>query len=238
MSATLDNRAELRKALLRLLAMSTADGSLSEQETTSGDTLNHLIQHGTWEAQSWYLSNVDPNRWRTRSPAVTSWSGADTTDGGRYKALESNVLRLYGSRERSALVEADGTRWGCLIDPTDRYEMSGNYYWIDNDRLWIARNAAPPSTLYYEYSYRHPTFSDDSTEPDFPVQDRPLMVAFAGLYAMNHPFFPGGEELRSAIDRNLKFWQAQCYVRGRRTKEPRKVKSGNVIGTRWWAVGN
>lgn len=238
MSATLDNRAEIRLALLRLLAMSTSDGSLTEQQTTSGDTLNHFIQHGTWEAQNWYLSNVDPNRWRTRSPAITSWTGADATDGGRYKALEADFLRLYGSRERSALVEADGTRWGYLIDPMDRYEVRGNYYWIDNDRLWIAKNAAPPSSVYYEYTYRHPTFADDTTAPDFPVQDRPLIVAFAAEYAMQHPFFPGDDNLRVGIERNLKFWQTQCYVRGRRSREPRKVKAGNVIGTRWWAVGN
>ena len=238
MSATLDNRAEYRRALLRLLAMGTSDGSVAEHEASAGDTLNHIIQHGVWEAQNWYLNNVDPERWRKRSSAIT-WSGADATDGGRYVALASDFLRLYGTRERSALVEADGARWGYLIDPIDRYEVRGSYYWIDAtsvgvERLWIARSASPPATLYYEYTYRHPTFTDDVTAAEFPLQDAPLIVAFAGQYAMHHPFFPGGEELKGSIRENLKFWQTQCYVRGRRSREPRKVKSNRTIGTRWW----
>lgn len=242
MSATLDNRAELRRELLRLIAMSTSDGSLGEHEATSGDTLNHLIQHGTWEAQNYYLNHVDPNRWRTRSSAIT-WSGADSTDGGRYVALASNFLRLYGDKEKSALVEADGTRWGTLIEPTERYEVRGAFYWIDAttsgvERLWIARDADPPATVYYEYTYRHPTFSDDSTAAEFPLQHCPLIVAFAAEYAMLHALFPGSDELASKVERNLAFWKAQVFVAGRRSREPRKAKSGRVIGTRWWTGAN
>jgi hypothetical protein len=242
MSATFDNRAELRRGLLRLLAMSTSDGSLAEHEATGGDTLNHFIQHGVWEAQSYLLSHVDPDRWRKRSSAIT-WSGADSTDGGRYVELASDFLRLYGNRERSALVEADGKRWGRQLDtPLDRYEVRGDYYWVDRtsnaDRLWIAKAASPPTTLYYEYNYRHPTFSDDSTAAEFPSQHTPLIVAFAADYAAHHPFFPGGDELRGAIARNLAYWKASVYVGARRTREPRKVKSGNVIGTRWWTGAN
>lgn len=239
MTATLGNRAELRLALLRLLAMSTSDGTLAEHETTAGDTLNHLIQHGTWEAQSYYLNHVDPERWRKRSSAIT-WSGTEAADGGRYVALAGDFLRLYGTKERSALVEADGTRWGYLIDALDRYEYLGDYYYIDAtavgvERLWIAKSATPPTSLYYEYTYRHPTFSDDTTAAEFPLQHVPLVVAFAAEYAMHHPFFPGDDGVAAKVAANLEYWKRTVAVAGRRSREPRKAKSGRTIGSRWWA---
>lgn len=238
MSATLDNRAELRRALLRLIGGSTSDGGFAEHEASSGDTLNHLIIHGVWLAQEYILNSVDPDRWRKRSAAIT-WSGADSTDGGRYVELASDFLRLYGNRERSALVEADGTRWGRQIDsPMDRYEVSGGYYWIDRtsnaNRLWISKSSNPPATVYYEYNYRHPTFSDDTTAAEFASQEVPLAVAFAADYALNHAFFPGGPEMGARIEKNLDRWKRTVYVNSRRTREPRKLKTGRVIGTRWW----
>lgn len=235
MATKLSNRAELRLAFYRLTGTSSSDSALSEHETSANDTIHSLLYQGMREAQSWYIASADPTRWRKRSSAIT-WSGTEAADGGRYTALASDFLRLYGDADGSSLVEADGTRWGRMIQVQDR-NRRGSFYWIDNDRMWITRGASPPTTLYYEYYYEAPELADDSTAPDFPERDRGLIVAFAADLFADTPQFPGDMELDLKIRRHLKALKERIYVRGRRSREPRKVRHTRAFGSHYFGAG-
>lgn len=239
MATTLANRAELRLAFQRLTGFGSSDGSLSARETSAGDAVNAWLQQALWDAQAWYLSNVDPHRWLTVSSAL-SWSGSDAT-GGRYTALPTDFLRLYGDQEVSALHEANGNRWGRLVQPEQRTSRGNGFYLLD-DNLYLLRGAAPP-TVYLDYAHRHPTLSDDTGTGsagliDFPLDDRNLVVAFAGKLASLTPgVFPGDSKEVALINEALKEAQEIAYTRGRRTREPRKVRRPAALGSHWFSTG-
>lgn len=235
MSQTLSSWKELRHAFFRLVGAGPADSAFAEHDEADGDTVNAFIQQGLWDAQSWWLSNVDPSRWVTTSSAL-SWSGADAT-GGRYTSLPTDLLRIYGTKEVSAIRESGGDRWGQLIDPEDRDHYGDLYYLLDGE-LWICRGANPPSGVVLDYNHRHDTYTEstdesDATWLDFPIDGRKLVVGYAAKDASLHPMFPGDESDRRNIGLYLRDAQTECHVRGRRTRESRKVRSNTGIGNRF-----
>lgn len=236
MATKLSNRVELVHAFYRLTGLSGSDGRWVAHQTAASDTLYTWLYQAMREAQAWYLNNVDPARWKKATTSEFSWSGTEAANGGRYMALPSDFLRLFGDQENSALRYPSGERWGHLIDPNDRVRW-GDYYWIENDNLWICRGASPPATLVMDYSYAIPQLTDDTTAPDFPEIDRDLIAAEMAAIAADHPSFPGSEDLRRRIYQHRESLQKQVYIRGRRSREPRKIKAGRVIGSHWFVTG-
>jgi hypothetical protein len=233
---TLANRADLRKALMRLLNTTTDDEALTEQGEAANEVLHLCLQHGLWNAQEWVLTYIDSSRWLSTSSALT-WSGTDET-GGMYASLPTDFLRLAGDDRRSALREANGDRWGALIDEEDayRYQLRGNYYYLRNEQLWRVRGASPPSTVQLEYHHRHADLSSDdpAVAPiDFPLVDRPLIVSEAAEFGLAESWFLGTAEDEARIRRANADRRKQAVRRGRRTRKPVQFKPMATIGTHY-----
>jgi len=231
--ATLDNRVEIKLAIYQLTGFSGEDGALSEHETNTGDALNRIVYQAMRDAQSWYLSQVNPNYWKKQSSTL-SFTDVQSTEGRYYVALPSDFLRMYGDQENSALRRPNGRRWGQLVDPDQRSIRGSNLYWLEHDELSVARGATIPTDLVMDYTYLIPELTADGTAVDFPQDDRILIPAFAAVDIADMPMFPGDAELRQRIGSYLKRKQREIYVRGRRTKEPRKVKHNPTVGNRWF----
>lgn len=233
MATTLANRAELRAAFYRLTATSASDGALTEHDVSAGDNVNGLILAGMRDAQLFLLSAGGQPRWKTTSTTL-SFSGTEAADGGRYTDLPADFLRLFGDDQNSALRTPDGDRWGRLIPIELRNARMSDLYWIENDRLWIARGANPPNNLVADYVYRVPELTDDVTAPDFPLDDRPLIVAYAAARFVEHPTYPGRDDLRARVLNYLRELERHAATRARRTREPRRMKSRRSTGSHWF----
>lgn len=234
-------RAEQVNEFYRLTASSANDDGLSEHETAASDAVRQYIQYGVWEAQEWYLSNVDPHRWVKTSP-VLSFTTND--DGTKYAALPEDFIRVYGDEDWGGLKKANGDRWGTQIDPTYRVLRGDKWYILDTNisgddeaqaRLYLTRLANAPTSLYLDYNYYHTEIASDGDTLDFPTLDVNLIAAFAADRAKDASWFPGGMELKASIAANLRARKQAAIRRGRRSREPRKVKSGKTLGTKWFA---
>lgn len=232
MATTLANRAELRAAFYRLTATSASDGALTEHDVSAGDNVNGLLLAGMRDAQLFLVSAGAGAQWKTVSAAL-SFSGSDSVNGGRYAALPADFLRLFGDDYNSALRTPDGDRWGKLIAVEDRH-LKGNLYWLEGNNLWVARQARLPSGLVADYTYRVPELTDDSTAPDFPLDDRPLIVAYAAARFVDHPNYPGRDDLRARVLSYLREMERHAATRARRTRQPRKMKARRTTGSHWF----
>lgn len=237
MATSLDNRVELKNEFYRITGTSSSDTALGEIETVAADELNHLIFQGMREAQSWYIDTAGGGiLWEKVATAITSWSGDDATDGGRYKALETDFGRLDGDRENSALRTVDGERWGRQIDHETRYLRGDNFY-LKGSNLWITRGAVPPASLVYDYIHEIAELTDDSTAPDFPERDRRLICLEAANIFIKRPACPLDAEGKQEIRADLKETRRAIYTRARRTREPRRMRSSGAIGNRFFGTG-
>lgn len=251
MAFTLANREEIRRELYRLCGLSESDSSLDEHSDTEGDTANYLIQQALWESQAWYILHANPNRWVTQTSTL-SFSGSDSADGGKYSNLPDNFHRLYGSGEHSALRRPDGTRWGREVEPEFRF-IKGAVYYVTDDvtgadgtaRLWLGREADPPTDLIADYYFRHPVLLD-STETagagqtltvNFPVMDRILIPTIASRLAADLALFPATTEQRAMIARREVTLKRDIAARARFSREPRKVREPPTMGRHWMSTG-
>lgn len=225
----LDSIAKHKSAFYRLVGTTSDDDSLVENGETEDDVFYLFITRGYRSAQRYLIDFCGmSNRWRTRSSAI-SWSGSESTDGGQYTALPSDLLRLAGDMKRSPLVEADGTKWGQLIGEEDSL-VRGNYFYLKNDQLWKTRGASPPSTIYLEYHHHHAVITSATSTFDLPAEARHLAVAFAANDAMTDNWFPGKDRsvVREALV-NAKYEAKQL----RRTREPLQMKAPRQSGVAW-----
>jgi hypothetical protein len=239
----LDTVAEHKAAWYRLIGTTSADGALAENSESADDVAYLFLTRGYRAAQAWLISEGMGERWRKRSSAITSWSGTDAADGGRYKEITSaggiatdflrpDSMRADGaSPGRSALVEADGDPWGCEVEADQDY-VKGDYYYLSADRLWLARTANVPSTVYFRYYYAHPAITSGTTSFDMPVALRWLSVAEAADAAANEGWLPGGTEQLSKIDRALGKARADARAQ-RRTRSPRRFKPPAKHASHW-----
>ncbi|MCR4338643.1 MAG: hypothetical protein NUW01_02025 [Gemmatimonadaceae bacterium] len=232
MADVLTDRASLARGFYRLTATSNTNPALIEHDSTSLEAVYQFLQYGLWDAQEYMIDSGMTDRWVTTSSAL-SFSGADSTDGGRYVSLPSDFLRLAGDEKRSALRYPTGQRWGVLGDFDDRHRYRGNVYWLQNEKLWVAPGASPPSTLVMDYHHQLATLAD-STTVDFPTQHRALIVAYAAERASNDAWLPGGMEQAAMISANLLKRQREAKRRARRTDGPKKMKRRASAGTHWW----
>jgi hypothetical protein len=237
MSHLLHSRADLRRAFYRLTGTSEADSALSEHDTDPGSTVLGLLMLGLWEAQHYAIDVAAPDRWVGRHP-VESW---ETEGRRRYTPLPDDFMRLVGDFETSALFYPAGDRWGRLIDPSLK-TTHGDAYYIENERLNLTRLARPPRNVEIEYYYRHPDLTSDDPDAeggaiDFPLEDRMLIVALAALEFSNWPSFPGDVGRQAAIQQTVKRWRERIHQRGRRSRQPRRVRHARALGNRFFKRG-
>lgn len=223
MAFTLDDRTDLRRAFFRLTDTSAADTSLIEQDTESNEAVHYFIQHGLWSAQDFLLSSGAASRWLKVGTAIT-WSGSDDT-GGRYVALPADFLRLAGDENRSALSEANNVRWGQQLNEEESGAY-GDYYYLKNERLYLTRGASPQNTLYINYHHRHEVLAADNTTIDFPLLDRPLIVAWAAQHALADNWLP--DTAAAKVQQAMAYWKREAASRARRTRQPAKLRAARV----------
>jgi hypothetical protein len=225
----LDSHEKIRQALYRLVGTDSSDPYLSEQGESANEVVDILLTRGCRNAQRWML-DMGYGGWRKRSDAL-SWSGSDSTTGGRYDDVPSDFLRAYGSQRRSALVRANGDRWGSEINPKDD-DSKGDFYYIRGDEIWITRNAQPPATLYLDYHYLHPKWEGAFTI-DFPMDARYLIVAEAANVGKEENWLPGGREMEQKIERALFRAREEARHIARSTKNPRQFQKLTRFGNHW-----
>lgn len=240
--SVLTDRASLRRAFFRLTATSADNQALKENDDSTLEAVYQFLQYGLWDAQAWLIDCGLADRWVSVSAALT-WSGADGTDGGRYAALPSDFLRAIGDDTHSCLRVPGSSRWGAQVDFRDRWEAGSDRYWFQNEKLWISKGSVPPSGLCLDYHHRLPTLVDTTTGPpavdgtvDFPVEHRPLIVAFATERAQSDAWLPGDMEMQAKIQSNLNKRKNEAWRRIRRTSGPRKLNMGRTYPLTHWMI--
>lgn len=224
-----------RRALLRLLGTDADDPELVRGGEAANEVTDQYLTRGCRAAQRWML-NCGYGGWRKRGSAITSWSGSDATDGGRYTTLPADFLRAYGNERQSALREADGTPWGILVDPGEAMDYYGDgYYLRGSEELWLTRGAQPPSAVFLEYHFKHAAWSDSLGDAsiDFPVDARWLIVAEAAALAKEENWIPLDNEDAVRIERALLRARQEARDLSRPTKKPRQFSRPRRLGNHW-----
>lgn len=216
-------------AFYRLTGTESDDPALVAHGEAVDDVVYTFLTMGCRDAQRWMLK-MGYGGWRQRSAALT-FSGTDAADGGRYVALPTDFLRAFGNNRVSPLVEANGDRWGTLIDDDDG-TMRGNAIYVRGEQLWLGRQATPPTTLYLDYHYRHPVWNA-STTIDFPLDARYLIVAEAANLAMAENWLPGDNAMERKIEVALMRWRERVRGIARQTKQPRQFAKAARFGNHW-----
>jgi hypothetical protein len=238
MAARLTDRDSLKRALYRLVNTDDSDDAMLEHDTAALDGVYMALQEGVDDAQLYLIDSGLGDYWVTESAAI-SFTGSDPN---RYWSLPSTdtsgsdkrFFRMYGDHGASALRRPTGTRWGMEIPAAMRFERSGNYFYLRNERLYVTRHAAPPADMVMDYLYRLPDLEDDTTV-DFPEADRPMIVAFAAIHAMENDWIAGGREMEQKLLRNLESRKLQAYRRSRRSLQPKMTTPSPMMGDHWFA---
>lgn len=229
----LDSVAKHRYAFYRLCGSKGDDEGLTEQGESTDDVAYLYLTAGYRRAQQFLL---DEGLWlRPKRSSALSWSGADSTDGGRYASLPTDFLRADGNRkDRSALVEAGGDGWGTEVLPSEAEARGDGYYFTDS-QVWLCRDASPPSTLYLRYFQSQSAFSASLTSSDFllPVDCRGLGVAYAAEEAKDEGWFPLGSGADAKIMDAVRIGELKAKKHARRSKAPREIRGRTVHGNRW-----
>lgn len=228
----LDTPANVVQAFYRLVGSTSGDAALAKQGESTNDVAYYFLTRGFRRGQRWLIDRGLGSWWRTRGAAIT-WSGTEASDGGRYTALPSDFLRLWGDRTRtkSALVEADGTEWGQEVDE-EQSALQGDYYYLKNSNLWITRSATPPDQLYIEYYYQHPEFTASVTM-DFPMEARPLGVALAADFAASDGWLPGGAAMIAKIEKAVENAEGEAKNVARQTRKARRFAEPYRVANNW-----
>lgn len=227
----LDTIAKHNAAFYRLVGTTSADDALVENSEAAGDVAYLYLTRGYRACQRWLIDHGMSDRWRSTSAALT-WT--PVTEGTQYTALPTRFLRLDGDRRRSALVETNGDPWGCEVD-TRQDRSEGNYYFLQNERLYLTRSAQPPSTLYLRYFASHAALSaaTGSSDFDMPMEARPLAVALAARAAAVESWLPGGPEMVAKIDLAVRLGKEEAKEVARRTRAPREFQRAPRYGNHW-----
>lgn len=217
------------RTFLRLVGVDADDDEWVRNGEAANEVAYTYLTIGLRAAQNWLIHN-GLKKWITRTP-VLSWSGSDAANGGTYVDLPSDFLRANGDDERSPLVEADGTRWGTLIEEEDKH-WRGDFCYVANDQLWLAREAAPPSPVYLEYIERHDPWAASFTL-DFPEVARCLIAPEAAVAAMDENWLPGGAEMKAGIQSAMLRARGRVRPFVRRTRKPRQLRKPRRGGNHW-----
>ena len=228
--------ARVKTAFFRLLGTESDDPELTALGESAQEVVELALTAGFRAAQRWMLDEGYQG-WRKRSAAIT-WLGTDATTGGKYMTLPADWLKAYGNARISCLTQANGDRWGAEFHP-DQAEAKGNgYYFRGSDdggpQLWLLRTAAPPTTVYIEYHYLHPSWTSlADADIDFPLEIRSLGVAEAANEAMAEAWLPGGQDLEVKILRALVTARTRARRTVRASKLPRQMRGPPRHANRW-----
>lgn len=226
----LTDRASLTRAMFRLLNTDAADDTMTEHDNTILEALYQLLQTGAEDAQLYLIDIGLGDYWLKATSSPLAFTGSHPNVSA---PLPSDFLRLAGDDRTSALRKADGTLWGNLVDVRYRHRVfGGETYYVRNQSIYLARNAAIPSDVYAEYIYVIPTLAD-GTDADFPEADRPLIAAFAAVNAMEESWFAGGQAEEQKLLRNLERRKNEAWRRNRRSQLPRMIQPAPVVGENW-----
>jgi hypothetical protein len=224
-----------RYAFYRLVGSDASDDLLVEHGEDAGEIVDLFLTLGSRGAQRYMLEN-GYRGWRKRSSAITSWSGADDTDGGRYWTLPSDFLKACGRINRdSAIHKANGDQWGREIRYEQRALKGDLYYFEGVEKLWLARGAIPPSPVYLEYHYMHPawTSSLQDSEIDFPLDARRLIIAEAAFEAKDENWLPGDINLENKIHRARENARTRARRVAHQSMSQRVLLAPVRFGNRW-----
>lgn len=229
--AVIEDLADLRRSFSRLLGISV-DDDFSAYDSEEQETIHHYLQQGLWNAQYWLLTHTPYRGWLTSASLTLS---SEDARGERTADLPSDFLRLDGTRRRSGLRYADGTRWGVLVGPEDFRKAWGNYYTIENDQIVVSKGATITGTLEIDYHFYHPELTEAGVTLNFPKLDRHLIPAEAAVLAMNDGWVPfESDSEREAIVTALAHRRQVAGSRARRDKQPAMVRiPGSSWGPRW-----
>jgi hypothetical protein len=212
---------DLRRAFYRLIGVAPGDRMLEIYDSEPGETVHYYIQHGLWNAQYFVITNTTANRWVKQSAPLTFT--LDSASNEKYAELPDDFIRAAGDEQRSALwVPGQPGRWGTMMRFEDRhYKHSHRGYYLQNDRIWMHRNSAPPAGLVMDYYYQHPVLDDDSDPIDFPIEDRPLIAVEAAYLAMMEAWAPLDDlDTKQRIAGAWDYWRGVVASRSRLTKRP------------------
>lgn len=229
----LSNRAQLRRALYRLVGTDASDDGLVEHGEAVGEVGNYLVQHGIWLAQR-ELIRVGFRRWLATE--VLSFSSA-AANGTRSAPLPDDFLRLAGDDRNSAVYDSRGRPWGGQINPRDKHRASQHAYWIEDGKIFAGPHCAPPTGAYIEYHYRHPALQTDdaATDPlDFPIDWTPMIPAHGALIGMQEGWFARDAEQKSAIMTAVAIWSKKASEWVRTSQEPQKLRVPDAIGSHYF----
>lgn len=231
--ATLDTLPDLRKAFYRLTGTSADDDALMEHDEGPNGSVDFFVQHGLWDAQEHMLSFGDPDhRWLKRG--ALDFYDSEEGEGTRVALLPLDFLRLTQD-ERGALRATQGaTAWGREVDAEDRFDAGGDRFFIAGNRIGLTKRArVPPGGLHILYYARHSELGD-ATVIEFPVAERPLIIAFAGSHFATHPAFPGDADAYAKIERNLETWKTRAVRASRRSRRPDSIRTPREgVGSHW-----
>lgn len=226
--------ASLRREWYRLVGARPTDPSLKLAGEAEGEVANRFLTRGARRAQRWMLTNGYAG-WRKRGGPLEFEAAVD----GRGSAAElpQDFLRAWGRRRQrqSALLTAQGTRWGQEVDAEDD-QYRGNFYWIEGEHIRLARLARPPhGGLYLDYHYRHPAFSHETEDGaiDFPLEARVLIPAMGAEAAADQSWLPGDETRYQRIHAALAKAKEEARDVARPTKQPREFRRPTRFGNRW-----
>lgn len=232
----LDTVDKVKRAFFRLVDTEADDPELTLLGEGASEVVELLLTRGFRSAQRWMLEQGYQG-WRKRSSALT-FTGTDATTGGRSTNLPADFLKAYGNKRRSCLVKANGDRWGTQIDPDSPHRRADYFYFRGSDdsgmQLWLARTASPPSEVFLEYHYLHPTWESlADADIDFPLEIRFLGVAEAASIGIDEAWLPGGEELALKLTRALGRAQREARRTVRATKQPREILKVRRLANHW-----
>lgn len=229
----LTDRASILREFFRLVNADSSDEDMTEHDSGTLEGAYEALDVGKNRAQLYLIAIGQGETWLKQGSALT----VTGSDPNRYSSLPSDFLTLDSNPDegRSGLVYSTGIGWGCEIQPRDRGKVWGNYYWVEwsassqEARVRYARGAAVPSGILPNYYYRLGTLAD-STTVEMRNDDRSLIPAYAADYAKEQAWFPGGDEQRASISRNLRTAQEEARRRGRLTGRARKVQNQPARG--------
>lgn len=220
---------QAHSAFYRLVGTETDDTELTLRGETPDQVANEFLTRGVRRAQRWMI-NMGYDGWRKRTGALT-FTGSDDVDGGKKITLPNDYLRAYGSDRQSALREPDGKQWGQEIN-TEKDFRRGDLYYYRGDELWVTKDANFPATLFLEYHFVHAAW-DASVTIDFPIDARPLIIAYAAELAKEDNWLPGGQEMKVGIVRALMSAKEEARDVARPSKTPRKFRRPKRFANRW-----
>ena len=233
--SVLTDRASLLREFHRLTNTDATDDDMIEHDSSTLEGAYQLLQSGLEDAQLYLMDQGLGDVW-AKTTSTLSFTG---TDPDKHVDLPADFLRLDGDQWNSALVKANGTRWGQEINLSGTNRRRGKYYYIKGYdgstgllRIYVTRDSGVPSGLTANYFYRLPALAD-STTVDFPQDDRPLITAFAAVRASFQAWYSGGIEGIQRLDRNLMFHKAQAVRRSRHSRQPKQATPYPMTGDHW-----